>query len=427
MSALHRLLFSQEKSQFIREILESHTFGLGKADIDEFDENGEITDPYIVFQPYQISKKLASAIRHTCSDFHISIVKYLENQAFQYNDLVSLGYSPEVSRLICAKSLMCPPDVRFDVVVTQDALDGVVHENSIKIIEVNTPQHGLFWLSTIVNQLICQYFGVECVNTQFASVNSSSLNKYYQSICPQKARNIVLSTPSVFLDNKLDLLTRVSQLSNQDLSIKYKDLDDCEFFGISYEHPGMYFDREKVDILDLRLLPERYTSFHYPLSQDNEKLRPWDFFEELLISNNLIEVNSSLGYAMENKMLFAQLWKDQKDHRFLCDIPYLLPQTVSTDNIDELSCETVWKKPIHGCRGIGVSQTSKNGIILDSACIYQENVEPGKVTLLNETLSVIFSCFVTHDGKATNLVARASKADDFTHEYGELFLPLAYT
>jgi hypothetical protein len=424
---LHQLLYSQEKSQFIREILENHTFDLKQADIDKLDENGEITDPYIIFQPYHISKKLASAIRQNCSNLYVSMVKYLENQAFQYNNLLSLGYSPEVSRLVCAKPLVRPPDVRFDVVVTQDALGGAVHENSIKIIEVNTPQHGLYWLSTIVNQQICQHFGVECVNTPFASVNSSSLNKYYQSIYPQKARNIVLSTPSVFVDNKLDLLTRVSQLNNQDLSIKCKDLDDCEFFGLSSEYPGMYFDGKKVDILDLRLLPERYTSFQYPPSQDNEKPRPWDFFEELLISNYLVEVNSSLGYVMENKMLIAQLWKDRKDHSFLCDIPYLVPQTVGTDIFDELSCETVWKKPIHGYRGIGVSQTSKNGIIFESGYIHQEHVEPCKVTLLNETLSVIFSCFVTHDGKATNLVARASKANDFTHEYEELFLPLAHT
>jgi hypothetical protein len=427
MSTLHQLLFSQEKSQFVREILEHHTFGLKQADIDNLDENGEITDPYVIFQPYHISQKLASTIRQTCGNLYFLMVKYLEKQAFQYNDLLSLGYSPEVSRLVCAKPVVCPPDVRFDVVVTQDALDGAVHENSIKIIEVNTPQHGLYWLSTIVNQQICQHFGVGCVNTTFASENSSSLNKYYQSKCLEKDANIVLSTPSVFLDNKLDLLTKISQLNNQCLSIKYKDLDDCKYSSISSEYPGMYFDGKKVDILDLRLLPERYTSFYYPLSKDNEKLRPWDFFEELLKSNNLIEVNSSLGYAMENKILFAQLWKDRKDHSFLYDIPYFVPQTVGTDNIDELSCETVWKKPIHGYRGIGVSQTSKNGIILDSACIYQEHVEPCKVTLLNETLSVIFSCFVTHDGKATNLVARASKADDFTHEYGELFLPLAYT
>ena len=366
-------------------------------------------------------------IKTICSKFYLVLCEFaslnLKNRDITF--FKRMGYSEEVYKLFSSQKVFPPPDVRFDIIVSNEGLSGNLDEDNFKIIEVNTPQHGLYWMANIVNGLVCNFYGSEDANLGMDLLSCEILKKYYQ-IFGCEAHDLFLSTPGIFTENKLDLLSKVSKLEELNFPVNYEDLENSTFLDLSTSNPGMYFNKKKAKLLDLKLLPERYINFWYPPNSNCSKARPWNFFEELIISNNLTEANSSLGYILENKSLLAYLWQNKDDTKSADFISKVLPKTLLELSADSFEGKSFWRKPIHGLRSEGVVKTTNQCVSNENVLeIYQEHCEPCVVNIAGQNLETVFSCFVSHDGTPTSVVARCVKEGEVFSSKRELFLPLA--
>lgn len=434
---LSDVLSSRSKEQFFNKLSLEAYYNLPADLLTIFEGAGKEHRPYIIFDTLKVSPNFCSSIKEAAEQFwSMATTTAKVFQFLSEPEILDWGYPEDYIPLMLSDNA-APTEMRLDIAVDPYAFrSDRFNLSSFKVLEANAATPGFWSESFVFNELISNYLGKECPNSNQGYSHTEDFISYLKSTFPEYQHGtdtVYFSFP--YVGNHEDILSfdaRIGYFEQLGGKAKFIYSDDLVIeTDISKE----------VSLLTPEGHEIKYLFFHYPnewlMEDQGEELnktelnsiptaRPWDYLQQLVLDKKLNRVPPISSEIIQNKAFFAFLWEGIHSQRFDPEttqvIKSLVPQTYCTyEEAKDYGLAEVWEKPIYGREGAGIILWGADGKTLidtydpefdeddwykNMLAVFQENCEMPTYDYEDETLTLMFTVYLSATGKATGIGCR---------------------
>jgi glutathionylspermidine synthase len=416
-------------------------------------------NPYIVFDCFTISQDFVNKLR--IAGENAWKVMTACGQVFQSSniDVITEWGFPDDYVPQMLSNLILPTEMRFDIAVNPIALlTNNLSLEDFKVLEVNSATPSFWWETFVGNQAICEYFNKTCPNIGLGLEHMHSMNQYVKTLPSYSTHDpwyfcipYLEEERNQFSEDTLNMNARMGFLEQLGVQTRFRYIEDL-IFETDLSKSECLIDVQTGDMVKNLFL-------HYPsewlIDEEGELykganigeqgvVRPWDYFNNLILGNQLCKLPPIMADTIQNKGLLAFLWEASQEYRFDDTTTNLinthfLPTYCFQDDAEEY-LHDYWEKPVYGREGAGIkrfkngseiysswmpeSEVALHDYYLSMHAIYQEHSTLPTLKFSDATLSLMFTVYVDAYGRATGVGLRASSDSECINAYNGLWYPL---
>jgi glutathionylspermidine synthase len=440
MKQLSKILTSDTKSDFFRYLSTNFCSNLPADLLTIFEGNEEDRRPYIAFDTIQVSEHFCDTIRTAAENFGILAKAYSEIVSrLPIDEICDYGLPEDYVPFVLG-DVNPPCEMRLDIAVNPDAFSsGNFHLSDFKVIEANSATPGLWFETFELNQLVCDYFGKKCPNKDLAEVQSKDFVSYLNLITKnnfdKKKDTLYLSFP--YSGNHEDILSFYARQGYlEKLGIKCKFIYTSQIVIETDPMKDTVMCDDNGNII-------KFLFVHYPnewlISEEGDEVvsndlisepsaRPWDYILQMVLNKKIIKLPPASSDVIQNKGLLALMWQGVINNSIDTDtaemIQTLIPPTFCFQKeAEEFGLNRFWEKPIYGREGAGVVLYQDGEVLVDTysddfedlewyqnmPAIFQKDCPMPVIEYADTKLTLMFTVYLSAQGKATGISCRASK------------------